>query len=642
MRIKQIGSPFEILRGSWSSKERKTSILSLTSLITTANSIPSPFCYSPAKHSQPRIVIVTSGKAYTRMPSIAFLGALRTRIRTMIVQNPLIWTTLCWQPGTFNEDVRKKKTRRKRREVTSDEDYLDLDGDRKRRHHRKNRKTIVDSDSEDEERIQKRKTRRPKFESEDESSDKEDKQRKKKSVRKKKGEVLGDEKETQQKVMMKTVDVDVEGIVRKIQGLEVDDSEYAVCYFKLLEAKLTVAQLLPSLFQHMRNALVQQAATYPNNIPIPGQQIRSLNCHFCGAPGCRIGTCEIVNEYTKAGRVVCDGRMVLYTDKSPIAWNSQGLRILVDAHFGGPLLVPAGTPKDQETARIQMLFVSGMLLEDEEDVSEEQGVEKSEEDVPVAAFATTRFKAKNIPSPNSVEKPISMSSKTTIPSEKHPDRPLPAAAKKNPAYTYESKAFLLDALATIKKKILDSLVSGITVADLMSISPELHKETMEYCKTQQVPVVELPELSPSALVSALIRLFQVEFAEPLRKLKVIVNGKKEQPGLLNGGSEIVLIREDLWKEVGASVNVKRKMMMEAANRSTSELPGCVEMLEIDVEGLKTWAHAFIVSSAPYWLLLGCPWHRLVCLKQKETEDSVLVTIHDPCDPMNICTCNTTP
>ena len=100
-----------------------------------------------------------------------------------------------------------------------------------------------------------------------------------------------------------------------------------------------------------------------------------------------------------------------------------------------------------------------------------------------------------------------MLSTTTIPSEKHPDRPLPAAAKKNPAYTYESKAFLPDVLATIKKKILDSLVSGITVADLMPISPELRKETMEYCKTQQVLVAELPELSPSALISALIRPF---------------------------------------------------------------------------------------------------------------------------------------
>ena len=78
--------------------------------------------------------------------------------------------------SSSDEDVRKKKTRRKKREVTSDEDDSDMDGDRKRRRHRKNRKTIVDSDSEDEERIRRRKTRRPKFESEDESSDEEDKQ----------------------------------------------------------------------------------------------------------------------------------------------------------------------------------------------------------------------------------------------------------------------------------------------------------------------------------------------------------------------------------------------------------------------------------------------------------------------------------
>ena len=78
--------------------------------------------------------------------------------------------------SSSDEDVRKKKMRRKKREVTSDEDDSDSDGDRKRRCHRKNRKTIVDSDSEDEERIRRRKTRRPKFESEDESSDEEDKQ----------------------------------------------------------------------------------------------------------------------------------------------------------------------------------------------------------------------------------------------------------------------------------------------------------------------------------------------------------------------------------------------------------------------------------------------------------------------------------
>ena len=122
---------------------------------------------------------------------------------------------------------------------------------------------------------------------------------------------------------------------------------------------------------------------------------------------------------------------------------------------------------------------------------------------------------------------------------------------------------------------------------------------MEHCKTQRIPVMASPALSPSALVSALMRPVHIEHMNPLRELKVVVNGIKEEFGLLDGGSEIVIMREDLWKEVKVPVNMKRKMRMEAANGLTSELPGCAEMLEIDVDGLKTWAHAFIVPSAPY-------------------------------------------
>ena len=103
----------------------------------------------------------------------------------------------------------------------------------------------------------------------------------------------------------------------------------------------------------------------------------------------------------------------------------------------------------------------------------------------------------------------------------------------------------------------------------------------------------------------------------------------------------MIIREDLWKEIKVPVNTNMMMKMEAANGSTSQLPGCVKMLEINVDGLKTWAHAYIVPSAPYWLLLGRPWHHLVWLSQIETEELVLVTIHDPCNPSNTCTCKTT-
>ena len=70
--------------------------------------------------------------------------------------------------------------------------------------------------------------------------------------------------------------------------------------------------------------------------------------------------------------------------------------------------------------------------------------------------------------------------------------------------------------------------------------------------------------------------------------------------------------------------------------------GCVEMLEIDIAGIKTWAHAYVVPDAPYQLLLGQPWQRLVKLSKEETNDTVLVTIHDPLNNSNTCTCQTSP
>ena len=87
-----------------------------------------------------------------------------------------------------------------------------------------------------------KKSRKMQEELEDKSSDEEDRCGKKKAVKKKR-DTPKDEEEDRKEVQSKVVDVDVDGIVRQIQGLKVNDSKYAVCYFKLLEVKLTIAQL---------------------------------------------------------------------------------------------------------------------------------------------------------------------------------------------------------------------------------------------------------------------------------------------------------------------------------------------------------------------------------------------------------------
>ena len=101
-------------------------------------------------------------------------------------------------------------------------------------------------------------------------------------------------------------------------------------------------------------------------------------------------------------------------------------------------------------------------------------------------------------------------------------------------------------------------------------------------------------------------------------------------GLLDEGSEIVIVREDLCKELGLEVNKKGRMTMQTANGGKEEMQGYVEYLELEVGGVKTYTHAFVVQIVPYWLLLGRSWQKGVKLGKIERVDgSVEVEILDP-------------
>ncbi|KAG2096553.1 uncharacterized protein F5147DRAFT_583972, partial [Suillus discolor] len=67
----------------------------------------------------------------------------------------------------------------------------------------------------------------------------------------------------------------------------------------------------------------------------------------------------------------------------------------------------------------------------------------------------------------------------------------------------------------------------------------------------------------------------------------------------------------VWRKTQAPINKNIHMHMQTANGGSQDMSGCLEMLEINVDGIKMWAHAYVIADAPYCLLLGCPWQRLV-------------------------------
>ncbi|KAJ3991112.1 hypothetical protein F5050DRAFT_1581968, partial [Lentinula boryana] len=175
-------------------------------------------------------------------------------------------------------------------------------------------------------------------------------------------------------------------------------------------------------------------------------------------------------------------------------------------------------------------------------------------------------------------------------------------------------------------RILNVTVPDVTVRDLVSLSDDLRKEWVEHTRTQRVAKKDIPSPSTSFLTECL----KLDYSTPLREILVTVAGKKVEVGLLDEGSEIVVVRKDLWEEIGFEVNPTIKILMQTANGGKEAMEGCAEFLELVVEGLQTWAHAFVVPRAPYKLLLGRPWQKSVKLAKEEHPDGrVEVTIHDP-------------
>jgi len=254
-----------------------------------------------------------------------------------------------------------------------------------------------------------------------------------------------------------------------------------------------------------------------------------------------------------------------------------------------------------------------------------------ESNYPLDVNAVTRSKAKASSSAMPETDPAADTTKA----------PPSVETKKPPAFTYKSKAASPDAVQRVFKGILEVTVPNITVADLLAISPELRKEAVEHCRTHRVPA-PATILSTNALALKTPSPRLIEHTTPLREIRVTLNGVHPELGLLDEGSEIVVIRKDIWEKTKAPINREICMRMQTANGGSQEMAGCVEMLEIDVEGIKTWAHAYVVPDTPYRLLLGRPWQRLVRLAKSEDTTGVHVSVHDPMDPSNIRTITTTP
>ncbi|KAI9429881.1 hypothetical protein H4582DRAFT_2088124 [Lactarius indigo] len=207
-----------------------------------------------------------------------------------------------------------------------------------------------------------------------------------------------------------------------------------------------------------------------------------------------------------------------------------------------------------------------------------------------------------------------------------------------PQYHYQSNAEDQRLTTELYQWLLDGKLSLVTPAHVLAASPFIRKELIERLRTRRVDAANFEEPASSSSIppSTVLELSTprtAEYSLPLHEIDILINGIVSEAGVLDQGSQIVVIRKDLAQEAGVFINHDHRLEMEGANGLVSKTLGCAENLLMQVGDVSFEVHAHVVDHAPFRLLLGRPFHHLLlCRLEDHPDGRVDVSVRDPADP----------
>jgi hypothetical protein len=206
---------------------------------------------------------------------------------------------------------------------------------------------------------------------------------------------------------------------------------------------------------------------------------------------------------------------------------------------------------------------------------------------------------------------------------------------------YRSPAKDPELIDEVKNMLLSANLSGLTVKHMLAVSPVLRASLVNKLRSQPVEVHHLLDLVPVLHQDSRI---VGRKSLPLREIQVrFANGTKEM-AVLDDGCSIIVLRYDLWKEIGSVPMLQEESMtMECADSSLSRTIGMICNLPVKIGDIVLYVQAQVVKTAPYRLLLGRTFSALTrCTKHDDLNGHTLISITDPNNPKHTETLPTRP
>jgi len=213
-----------------------------------------------------------------------------------------------------------------------------------------------------------------------------------------------------------------------------------------------------------------------------------------------------------------------------------------------------------------------------------------------------------------------------------------------PQYRYISAAENSKLLTDVLNKGLDATI-GLTLKELLAISPDICHQIKDLVLTRQVPNSDSPKdaavLQDSVIIteassmlhmlpSSLEDIIVANHFEDLRCISVMINGSIPAEAILDDGSQSIGIRKDLWEKTGLPLRCNHLVNMEAVNKSKSMTLGLLQDLKVVIGGYTFYVQAQVLKKASYQMLLGLPFFTLTqaAIKHWKNGDTSLV-LEDP-------------
>jgi len=320
---------------------------------------------------------------------------------------------------------------------------------------------------------------------------------------------------------------------------------------------------------------------------------RTRGCAFCSMLGHRVCGCPAAEEYVDTGCVkIVNNRLFLPTGQ-PIPNDSRGLGLQasVDAWLSTnkPPSSDSTTPTPQHDAPPHATSYSFEIVPEPAVptgayITEEADLDTGDDDCGYTTELYDMFEVFATKKKDSKPTKMSAAPPAKLPSPPPPP-PAPATPSapststgRTPQYQYQASAEDQALTKQLVGWIFEGKLKQVTPAHIFASSPPIRKELVERLKPRQVETASFEQAYDNAAdpvsVLRLATKREAEFALPLRKIDVLVNNCSTEAGILDQGSQIIVIRKDLANEVGARINTQRTLRMEGANSSTSRTLGC--------------------------------------------------------------------